>query len=327
MTKTVKKRHSEPAARISTHQMQSLAFNYGTLIEAQNSLPENSGVDLAELVQQDDKLAEAWQRGQFLRNVRNLASVPVSMDEASKRLSLNGAEELQGILETDAEAGDTWRQTRQEAFIQIKLALVKTAREGNQAAIRAVENFLRAEMDYKAGGGPRRLRVAEIANLTGRSRHGVYDWVEKNNLPLGPDKTIELKDFIRWFETFTAENAAGKNEGRKEDSRLHAVKAETIEMELKRRRRQLLPREEFIAGILARHQLLVNSVRQKAPQIAQLCQGQKPERVAEIIIDSLGDICRELCQVPAELCLPESAAKGLKDVLEILNNEFTKNGD
>jgi len=39
--------------------MQSLAFNYGTLIEAQNSLPENNGIDLAELVQQDDKLAEA----------------------------------------------------------------------------------------------------------------------------------------------------------------------------------------------------------------------------------------------------------------------------
>ena len=35
------------------------------------------------------------------------------MDDASRRLSLNGAEELQRILETDAEAGDTWRQTRQ----------------------------------------------------------------------------------------------------------------------------------------------------------------------------------------------------------------------
>ncbi|MCJ7675484.1 MAG: hypothetical protein MUO33_10085, partial [Sedimentisphaerales bacterium] len=82
-------------ARISTQQMQSLAFNYSTLLEAQNSLPEKSGVDLAELVQQNNKLAEAWQRGRFPRNVRNLASVPVTMDEASRRLSLNGAEELQ----------------------------------------------------------------------------------------------------------------------------------------------------------------------------------------------------------------------------------------
>ena len=307
--------------------MQSLAFNYSTLLEAQNSLPEKSGIDLAELVQQDDKLAEAWQRGQFLRNVRNLASVPVSMDEASRRLSLNGAEELQGILETDTEAGDTWRQTRQEAFIQIKLALVKTAREGNQAAIRAVENFLRAEMDYKAGGGPRRLRVAEIANLTGRSRHGVYDWVEKNNLPLGPDKTIELKDFIRWFETFTAENAAGKNEGTKEDSRLHVLKAERIELELKRHRRELLARDEVMAGILARHQLLVNTVRQKAPQIGSLCQGQKPERVIKIITDSLADICRELCEIPAQLHLPEQAAKAYRDVLKMVNDECIENHD
>ena len=320
-----KNRHIRRTARISTHQMQSLAFNFGTLIEAQNSLPEKSGIDLAEIIEQKNKLAEAWQRGRFLRNVRNLASVPVTMDEAARRLSLNGADDLRAILDNDREAGDTWHQTRYEAFIKIKLALVKTAFEGNQAAIRAVESFLRAEMDYKVGG-PRRLRITDIANLTGQLRGTIHNWVSRYQLPLGPDKTIELKDFIRWFEVFTAEKAASKNGGKKDQSsRLHAMKAEQIEIELKRQRRELLSREEVMAGILHRYQLLINTMRQKAPQMAQLCQGQKPERVIEIITDCLGDICRELCHVPAEFYLPEAAAKAYQKVLEILKNDLNEN--
>ena len=203
-----KKRHTKAKARISVEQMQLLGFNFGTLIEAQSSLGEKT-VDLCEIIQGKNKLAQAWQRGRFLRNLRNLASVPVTLAEAARRLSLNDADELQTILETDAEAGDTWHQTRYDAFTKIKMVLVKTAFEGNQAAIRAIENFLRAELDHKASG-PQRLRIADIAALIGRSRHQVYIWAEKNGLPLGTDRTIELKDFVRWFETFTAEKAIKK---------------------------------------------------------------------------------------------------------------------
>jgi len=302
--------------------MQSLAFTYGTMIEAQNSLP-TTGIALAEMIQRHDKLAEAWHRGQFLRNVRNLASVPVSLDEAAKRLNLNGPDDLRRMLETDAEVGDLWRQSRQEAFIKIKLALVKTAFEGNQTAIRTVENLLRAEMEYKISSGPQRLRITDIANLTGQLRGTVHNWVSRYQMPLGTDKTIELKDFVRWFETFTSEKAAAKNGGKKDQSnRLHQVKAEQIEMEIKRRRHELLDRDEVMAGIVARHQLLVNSLKQKAPQIAQLCQGQKPERVIKIISDALADICRELCQIPAQLRLPESVARAYQNVLEMLNEPF-----
>ena len=82
------------------------------MAEAEQSLPK-----LPDLIAHHKEIAAAWQRGRFLRNVRNLASVPVTMDDASRRLSLNGAEELQRILETDDEAGDIWRQTRQRRAI------------------------------------------------------------------------------------------------------------------------------------------------------------------------------------------------------------------
>lgn len=325
MTGAKKRRHVRVRSKISAQQMQSLAFSYGTLVEAQNSLPPNTQIGLAELIQRHDKLAEAWRRGQFLRNLRNLASVPVTLDEAARRLNLNGADALQTILETDSEAGDTWHQMRYDAFTKIKVALTRTALEGNQTAIRAVENLLHAEMNHRTAP---KLTITDIANVTGRSRHLVYNWTQRNNLPLGLDKTIELKDFIRWFEAFTAENAVAKNGGKADkESRLHAMKADVIEIELRRQRNELLDRDEVMAGILARHQVLINSMRHKAPQIAQLCQGQKPERIVKIITDSLSDICRELCQVPAQLCLPEPAAKAYQNVLEMLNDGFGKNED
>jgi hypothetical protein len=301
-------------------QVKMLGINCKTMTEAEQSLPK-----LPDLIAHRKDVAAAWQRGRFLRNLRGLASVAVTVDEAAKRLELADPDELQHMIENDPEVRDTWHQARQEALIHIKLALAKTAFEGNQAAIRAVENLLHAEMNHRTAP---KLTITDIANVTGRSRHLVYNWTQRNNLPLGLDKTIELKDFLKWFETFTVESAVAKF-GQKSDqtNQLHQVKAEQIKMEIKRRRHELLPREEVMRGILARHQVLINSMRQKAPQMAQLCQGQESERIIKIITDSLADICRELCQVPAQLCLPEPAAKAYQKVLEILNDEFTKSGD
>ena len=320
---TIKKKVKKRNLSCDPAQVKMLAINCSTMAEAEQSLPK-----LPDLISRHKEVAAAWQRGRFLRNLRNLASVAVTVDEAAKRLELADPDELQHMIDDDSEVRDTWHQTRQEAFIRIKVALAKTAFEGNQAAIRAVETLLRMEVPLKIPD-THKLKLSDIAILTGRTRSTIYEWVNKGRLPLDADKTIDVGSFIRWFETYISEMIIQKYASKKTDqaSRLHAMKAEQIEIELKRQRRDLLPREEFIAGILARHRLLINTMRQKAPQIAQLCQGQKPERVVEIITDSLGDICRELCQVPAELCLPESAVKVFKELFRILNNEFTNNGD
>jgi predicted DNA-binding transcriptional regulator AlpA len=164
------------------------------MAEAEQSLPK-----LPDLIARHKEVAAAWQRGRFLRNLRGLASVAVTVDEAARRLELADPDELHHMIENDSEVRDTWRQTRQEAFIRIKLALVKTALEGNQAAIRAVENFLRAEVELKRLPDTYKLKVNDIAALTGRTRPTVYEWVNKGRLPIDTDKTIDLGSFIRWL--------------------------------------------------------------------------------------------------------------------------------
>ena len=318
---TIKKKVKKRNLSCDPAQVKMLAINCSTMAEAEQSLPK-----LPDLISRHKEVAAAWQRGRFLRNLRNLASVAVTVDEAAKRLELADPDELQHMIDDDSEVRDTWHQTRQEAFIRIKVALAKTAFEGNQAAIRAVETLLRMEVPLKIPD-THKLKLSDIAILTGRTRSTVYEWINKGRLPLDADKTIDVGSFIRWFETYISEMIIQKYAGKKTDqtSRLHAMKAEQIEIELKRQRRELLPREEVMAGILHRYQILVNSVRQRAPQMAQLCLGQKPERVVEIITNSLGDICSDLCKVPAEFYLPEPAAKAYQKVLEILKNDLNKN--
>ena len=319
LAKTIKKKK----APCDPVQVKILAINCSTMAEAEQSLPK-----LPHLITRHKEVAAAWQRGRFLRNLRNLASVAVTVDEAARRLELADPDELHHMIEDDSEVRDTWCQTRQEAVIRIKLALAKTAFEGNQAAIRAVETLLRTEVPVKMPD-TRKLRVADIAIFTGKPRATIYEWINKGHLPIAADKTIDVGSFIRWFEIYITDNMIQKYASKKtdQDSRLHQLKAEQIERELKRDRHELLPREEFIAGILARHRLLINTMRQKAPQMAQLCQGQKPERVIEIITDCLGDICRELCHVPAEFYLSDPAAKAYQKVLEILKDDFNEKQD
>ena len=302
-------------------QVKMLAINCSTMAEAEQSLPK-----LPDLITHHKEVAAAWQRGRLLRNLRGLASVAVTVDEAARRLELADPDELHHMIEDDPEVRDTWCQTRQEAVIRIKLALAKTAFEGNQAAIRAVETLLRTEVPLKMPD-THKLKVADIAIFTGKPRAAIYEWINKGHLPIAADKTIDVGSFIRWFETYITDSMIQKYASKKTDqsSRLQAMKAEQIEIELKRQRRELLPREEVMAGILHRYQILVNSVRQRAPQMAQLCFGQKPERVVEIITNSLGDICSDLCKVPAEFYLPEPAAKAYQKVLEILKNDLNKN--
>ena len=47
-----------------------------------------------------------------------------------------------------------------------------------------------------------KLKLRELALLTGRSRSTVYEWVAKNGLPIADDKRVELAAFIRWFESY-----------------------------------------------------------------------------------------------------------------------------
>jgi hypothetical protein len=78
------------------------------MAEAEQSVPK-----LPDLITHYKEVGAAWQRGRFLRNLRNLASVAVTVDEAAKRLELADPEELHHMIENDSEVRDTWRQTRQ----------------------------------------------------------------------------------------------------------------------------------------------------------------------------------------------------------------------
>lgn len=278
-------------------------------------------MDLTHLLATHPQLDSAWKRGRLLRQVRAQASTPTSIADAGNKLQ--PPQDLQRLISSDREVADIWYQSRHDASIAVKNGLMRLALDGNQAAIRAIEPFL---AEHRPAGGEQSsggfdytsLSVSELAEIMGKSRQAIYDWVRKAGLARKPDKTFDLREVMTWWQQYTEERLVASTPGDNAPDRLKAARAERMEMELARERGKLLDRDQVLAGLLARHQILVQWARQKVDELARLCQGQKAERIAEIIRKGIDELRSELCQVPGELQLPKKAEKQFVKVLEML---------
>lgn len=289
-----------------------------SIAEAETKLQKK--MDLTKILEEDEKLEAAWNRGRFLRNLRALASVAATVGEAADKLGLNNAQELYNMLDTDREVADTWGQARQEAFIKIKFALIKQANEGNQAAIRAIEPFLQDELCQQTDCFDfSHITTIQLAKLTGKSRQTIYKYRTQYGMPANNDNTFDLHKILPWLEEFTERKLKDKykQDNEKLDP-LKRVKTEKLELELKKHRGELLDREEVMAGLLARHQIFLFWAERRPDELGRLCQGQKPERIAQLIKDAVSELRRDLCQVPNELRLPENTAKLFVKTLETI---------
>ena len=293
-----------------------MGFTCPSIPEAEAKLEKK--MDLTKILAKYEKLEAAWNRGRFLRNLRALASVAVTVGEAADKLGLANAQELYDMLDTDKEMADTWGQARQEAFIKIRLALINEANGGNMAAIRAIEPYLRNELrDQTDYFDFSHISTKQLSQLMGKSRQTIYTYRIHQGLPINDDNTFDLHKVLPWIAQFTVAKLADKYKEEKLDP-LKQVKAERLELELRKHRGQLLDREEVMAGILARHQILVGWAGHRTDELGRLCQGQKPGRIAQLIRDAIAELCRDLCQIPKELRLPNTTAKLFQKTLESL---------
>jgi predicted DNA-binding transcriptional regulator AlpA len=296
-----------------------LGLNSKTITDAQLEL--QPPMDLTHLLHTYPELDEAWKRGRLLHQVRAWAATPTSIADASKKLQ--PPQDLQRLISSDREVADIWYQSRHDAAIGLKNRLMRVALDGNQAAIRAIEPFLAEhrplrEADASSGVRLDHLAVAELAQIMGKSRQTIYDWVRKHGLPRQEDKTFDLPAVLAWWEQYIEARALQNTPAADTPDRVRQLRAERMEMELAREKAQLLDRQEVLAGLIARHQLLVQWARQSIEELARLCQGQKAERIAEILGKAIDELRTQLCQVPAELQLPADAEKKFTEILREL---------
>ncbi|MDY0357074.1 MAG: hypothetical protein RBR19_14425 [Sedimentisphaerales bacterium] len=159
--------------------------------------------DLGALLGDDAELRQAWERGRFLRRLRELAEGPICLAVCAERLGMDeGA--FRALLETDPEARDIWQQGRHTFFLRGKAAIMRGAEEGKPHGLKMVERLLQAEAgvsDAPERIDFRRLLPKEMSEAVGIDHHQMNRWSKEHGLPRGMDGSYSLPAFVAWLRT------------------------------------------------------------------------------------------------------------------------------
>jgi DNA-binding transcriptional MerR regulator len=274
---------------------------------------------LAEYAQKYSEIGRAFERGQLLRNLRACAGAIMTVSQTAKKLGFDHSMQLRELLDSDAEINSLWEQTRIDTVAKAKTALVKVAEEGNQQAIKAIENFLYDEGEGRGGSANinyAKLTVSQMAELFGVTRQTIHAWYTKNGLPRAGDGTINLKDAIRWFEGFTKSKVT--DTAPLPSDALRNLKAEQMKLNLAERRHDLLDRAEVIGGLAARWQKITSGFRYRTRELATMVHSQTVEKTTDILRRFFGELQEGWLDVPEFLYLPADAEKKYIELMETL---------
>ena len=303
---------------ISAATVKRLAFQCADIGQADTKI--NLPGPLAGYIERHEKLGAAWERGQLLRNLRECAEGIQTVTQAAKLLGFETGQELREILDSDTEVRDVWDQARIKTIAAGKKALVEAAKQGNQAAIRAIEVCLRddAESPLVSGTDLSRMTVPQMADVFGIHRQTVYQWYNSEALPRNADGTFDLKTTIRWYGEFVLTKAARGRDITATKDPLRTIKAQQLALDLERQRGELLDRATVIAGQVARFDNIVRALDRLTREIATMVVNQPAERIKEILSDWRREVIAAQRQIPEELELPVEAGEALAGVYEKL---------
>ena len=318
------KRKILPAKRVrlpvEEAEIRRLGLECDNLTEADTAIKKRKS--LKEIFKKYPQLREAWARGRFLRNLRDLARTGASVPEAAKRLGFASARGLQAILDEDMEVADLWDQTQLGIRLEIKTAVIEAAREGKPDAVRAVESFLHDEK-ARAGTDLSRITILQLTELTGKSRTTIHEWFTKFGMPRNVDKTFDLSIFFAWFEEFLLRRSEKEEGSEIHLDPLKQMKAEKLRVELARHRNEILDRNKVMISLVAWAQHIVSFCDRGNVELSRLCVGQPREKIIEIHKRFFQDLHAETARVPKELHLPDDKEK---ELVAFLNSLKPKKG-
>lgn len=307
---------------VSAARIKLLGLECNSITEAQVKLNPDGDkeINLVKLLAQHDQLQEAWKRGRFLRTLRGLAATGTEKAVAATRLGFENPAGLDDLFVNDLEAADIWHNSQQDAFIKMQFSLYRLAEKGNHQAIKAMKEIIKAEHVKQTNGANfHRVTHKQMLELLNINKTVLYYWRTTCGLKTNDDGTYDLAVFLVWYKQYYEGLAAGKKkEASHASDPLKSAKAEKLEMEIQRQRGQLLNRDEVLAGLLARHQVLITWASHRPADLGRLCQGQKADRIEKLIRKSIDELRNNLCNVPAELQLPPGIEKEFIELMKKL---------
>lgn len=291
-------------------------------LECENLTEANATImtrkSLADIIKKHPRLKEAWDRGRFLREVRDVASQSPSTSQAAKQLGFT-ERAFQELLGRDEEVADIWHQQQLQLYVTMKGRIFDLAEEGNPWAIKILDDFLQANAGLKANVLEVSVTTDQLAKLTGKSIRTLHNWRTKYDLPRNADKTFDLRAFFLWYEEFLLKKASGKNASISPLDPLKAAKAEMIKLELEKCRKHLLNRQEVVVSWIQWIENLKTYCNRGAEELSWLCQNQPREKIKEFMHAWFRKMYLSFTKLPKSFELPPAMEKELIDFLQRLN--------
>jgi len=278
---------------------------------------------LAEVLAEWVALDAAWARGQLLRNLEGLASAIMTVNEAAKKLGFDRAQDLRQLLDTDSEARSLWEQTRLDTVIAAKRALVQSAKDGNQAAIRSVETFLRDDKEgpsqaIRFGSVP----IRQVADLLGVARQTVHEWYSKQGLPRNADGNFDLGTTIAWWGEFIMKKAAPTRGALSVADRVHLQKMQRVELQIRREKGELVERVPVINRIVLIFKGMIAELDRLVRDVGPLLPNKTPSQIQAILEKYRSEFIQKQRNAPDELALEPQAQAKFEEFYRVLCPEI-----
>jgi len=286
---------------------------------------------LAALLSRSPELAEAWERGQFLRHLKIYGGdTNLTLAEVEIEMGLP-AGSLEAKLATDIEAAECFNNARRATRIAILKIYIDRARTGELTppVAKQLAEMLKKEV-AKTTFDIEHIPTAMMAELFGVTRLTLLNWQKEAAAPVNPDKrTYNLRSFIPWYKKFI-ENKIARQPGRYGidiDSETKRLRARKIQVQIDELERRLVPAERVVAGLLARAAALDKYIAANGESLYLRLAGKTESQVAELLSQYNSGLRRASSQLPADWAdlLPPEVANDLAALLGKLkpkeNNE------
>jgi len=250
-----------------------------------------------------------------------VASQSPSTSQAAKQLGFT-ERAFRELLGRDEEVADIWHQQQLQLYVTMKGRIFDLAEEGNPWAIKILDDFLQANAGLKANVLEVSVTTDQLAKLTGKSIRTLHNWRTKYDLPRNADKTFDLRAFFLWYEEFLLKKASGKNASISPLDPLKAAKAEMIKLELEKRRKHLLDRQQVVVGQVSMVYNLKSFCNRSAEKLGRICQNQPRGKIEELMRTWFQEMYLSMAKETGYLELPPAMEKEFVDFLQRLDPEY-----
>ena len=244
---------------------------------------------------------EGRQRGPGGRFVKTSAERQATSDDFAAL-----AAELKAVAALDSQL--------EEHFDIKKYPRIEAALE--EAVSARVEEIIKQRFAKISHRDYRRITLIQLMEITNKGRRTIYFWIDRG-LPREDDGSFWLPKVFEWLEKYT-ENKVMKRLPDRKMNPYQEGRVKQLRIDIAEREHRLLDRSSIMAGMIARHQNLINAFHHKAEELARDTIGQSQSKNMEMLGNFFDGVLRQQCSVPEQLKLPADIAEQFSELLRKL---------